>query len=91
MSIFTDSHGAERAPASLPTLVSVVRMSEIEPDLTVGAIRDDLFNRAQNGLEASGAVVYRGRKILLHRERYLAWVIDGRGRHQPSDGRRSAA
>jgi hypothetical protein len=51
-------------------------MSEIEPALGVGAIRDDLFHRRTDGLEASGAVIYRGRRILLDRARYLDWIAE---------------
>ena len=77
----TDRRGADPRPAALPTYCTVPQMAEIEPALGVGAIRDDLFHRKQNGLEASGAVIYRGRRILLHRERYLSWL----------DSRRDAA
>ena len=72
---------AAPAPVVLPTYVTVPQLAKIEPALGVGAIRDDLFHRKHNGLEASGAVIYRGRRILLHRERYLGWL----------DRRRSAA
>ena len=62
-----------------PELFSVEGLVQREPYLSVGGIRNDLFHRAKNGLEATGAVVYRGRKILLHREKYMAWMM-GRGR-----------
>lgn len=72
----TTPRGADQAtaPPHLPTYVTVAQLIQIEPALTRGGLRDDLFNRASNGLEASGAVIYRGRKILLHRERYLSWL-----------------
>lgn len=57
-----------------PTLFTVPQLVNAEPALTTGGVRFDLFNRNSNGLEASGAVVRRGRRILLHRERYLAWL-----------------
>jgi hypothetical protein len=57
-----------------PTYVTVRQLAELEPALRVGGIRYDLFNRKTNGLEKAGAVIYRGRHILLHRERYLAWL-----------------
>ncbi len=87
----TSQRDANQATLPLPTLCSVARMAELEPDLTKGAIRSDLFDRETNGLEESGAVVYRGRKILLHRERYLAWLVDGSRPCQPRSGRRAAA
>ena len=62
------------APAPLPTYCTVAQMAEIEPALGIGAIRDDLFHRQTNGLESTGAVIYRGRRILLHRELYLGWI-----------------
>jgi hypothetical protein len=33
-----------------------------------------LFQRATNGLEASGAVVYRGRRLLIDEDIYLSWM-----------------
>lgn len=75
-----DTHrGADQAtaPPHLPTFVTVAQLAQMEPALTRGAIRDDLFHRETNGLEDSGAVIRRGRKILLHRERYLSWLERG--------------
>jgi hypothetical protein len=39
-----------------------------------GPIRWALFNRKSNGLEESGAVLQRGRTILIDPERYFAWL-----------------
>jgi len=64
-------------PASQPipqTYFTVNQLVEVEPALGKGAVRNDLFHRRNNGLEDSGAVIYRGRHILLHRGRYLAWL-----------------
>ncbi|MGB5830412.1 MAG: hypothetical protein WBG92_00235 [Thiohalocapsa sp.] len=72
----TSSRGADPAPAHLPTLCTVAQLAEIEPALGIGAIRDDLFHRRTNGLEASGGVIYRGRRILLDRARYLSWIAE---------------
>ena len=62
-------------PVPLPMLYTVKGMTEVEPALTVGGIRADLFSRKTNGLAESGAVIRRGRILLLHRERYMNWMI----------------
>lgn len=39
-----------------------------------GPIRWALFNRETNGLKESGAVVQRGRTILIDPDRWFAWL-----------------
>jgi len=39
-----------------------------------------LFNRQYNGLAQSGAVVQRGRKVLIDADRYVDWMARGQGR-----------
>lgn len=56
------------------TLVTVQQLAASQPGIGEGAIRWDLFNRRTNGLEASGAIVRRGRKVLLDLDRYLDWL-----------------
>lgn len=68
------AHDTQPDPGYTPVFCTVAQLVDLEPALTRGAIRNDLFLRTTNGLEASGAVIYRGRRILLHRERYLAWM-----------------
>jgi len=58
-----------------PELYTVEGLVRREPALTAGGVRNDLFYRKTNGLEASGALVYRGRKILLNRRGYIDWMI----------------
>jgi hypothetical protein len=58
-----------------PTLLTVRQLAEIQPALTVAGIRWDLAHRRSNGLEESGAIVYRGRRVLLDRDRYVEWLI----------------
>jgi hypothetical protein len=60
-------------------LLTVRQLSEDQPALTEGGIRWDLFNRSSNGLADSGAVIQRGRRVLLDRDRYLEWLAK-RGR-----------
>lgn len=50
--------------------------------ISIGGVRYDLFRRTTNGLEASGALIYRGRRILIYPRRYLAWLES-----RPRDGR----
>jgi hypothetical protein len=71
---------AKPIPAPSRSLLTVAQFAAQQPGLTVGGIRWDLFNRKANGLEASGAIVYRGRKILLDPEQYLSWMAGARGR-----------
>lgn len=58
-----------------PTIYTVSDLAEAEPALTVGGIRADLLHRRTNGLAESGAVIRRGRLLLLHRERYMSWLL----------------
>ncbi|TCT20279.1 hypothetical protein [Thiobaca trueperi] len=78
-------------PTTTPTLYSVKQLAAAEPALSVGGLREDLFHRHTNGLEASGAVIRRGRRLLLHRERYMAWLIDGRASLRGGERMRKAA
>lgn len=70
-----------RYPHLTRVYYTVREMAEVEEDLTYGAIRTDLFHRRSNGLEESGAVIRRGRRLLLHGARYLDW-LDRRGRER---------
>jgi len=55
-------------------LKTVNQILEAIPGLTPGGIRWDLFNAEQNGLAEAGAIIRRGRRILLDEERYLEWM-----------------
>ena len=72
------------ATAPLPTpsrtVLTVKQLAEQQPGLTEGGIRWDLFNRDHNGLVESGAVMRRGRKILIDPDLYLDWLKDNRER-----------
>lgn len=39
-----------------------------------GSIRWILFNRKSNGLEASGALLHNGRRILIDEDRFFDWL-----------------
>jgi hypothetical protein len=58
-------------------LISVAQHAAKNPGLTEASIRWDLFNRNENGLAASGAVINRGRRILIDPELYDAWLRTG--------------
>ncbi len=80
--------GADSATARDPILYTVAQLLKSEPALAEGGIRQDLFQRDINGLEESGAVVYRGRKILLHKQRYLDWMLGAKPAQRPHGLRR---
>lgn len=77
--IQTDDAGARPdtvTPLPTPTYYTVEQLVQAEPALGKGAVRHDLFHRETNGLTASGAIVQRGRRILINREKYLAWMVE---------------
>lgn len=57
-------------------LLKAAQIPERNPGLSIGGVRFDLFNRDRNGLTESGALVFRGRRILIDEDRYLAWLRD---------------
>jgi hypothetical protein len=70
------------APTPIPqpsrVLLTPRQLASWQPGLTLGAVRWDLFNRDKNGLAASGAVLHRGRNLLIDPERYLSWMEGNR-------------
>jgi len=54
-------------------LLKPSQLPERNPGLTLGGIRFDLFNRNTNGLSSSGALIFRGRRILIDEDVYLEW------------------
>lgn len=66
------------APVPIPPpsriLLTPRQLAAQQPGLTIGGIRWDLFNRDKNGLAKSGAVLNRGRNLLIDPERYLQWL-----------------
>jgi hypothetical protein len=44
------------------------------PQYTVRAIRHSIFFEDTNGLKESGAIVRNGGRILIHEERFFAWI-----------------
>ncbi len=48
---------------------------EKHPAFTHGGIRSLIFHGDSNGLNASGAIIRIGRKILIDEEKFFGWVI----------------
>jgi hypothetical protein len=65
---------ANQLPAASRIYLNVRQFAETQPGLTEAALLWDLFNRATNGLAESGAIIRRGRRILIDPERYLDWL-----------------
>ena len=77
----------QTATTGLPRLATVDRAAEVFADAgeTPAAIRANVFKAADrfnfrgekingNGLAAAGAIVRRGRKVLIDLDRYGAWL-----------------
>lgn len=66
------------------TLYTVEQFAAAEPAFTAAALRNLIFKAEPrqsskgeipgNGLIECGAIVRRGRKVMIHRERFLDWV-----------------
>lgn len=71
------------------TLFTVEQFAQKEPAFTPPALRNLIFKAEPrhsttgeipgNGLIECGAVIRCGRKVLIHRDRFLSWV-EGRAR-----------
>jgi hypothetical protein len=66
------------SPAIEP--LTVHQLVKRHPALTLGGIRWLLFHREANGLERSGAVIRRGRRIYFDEARFLSWFTSQRSR-----------
>jgi len=78
----------DRVEQKLPTLSTVKNLPKFFPmlDLTVAAIHAQIFKSAEridskgrpirtNGLAANGAIIRRGRKVLINVDKYAAWLV----------------
>lgn len=61
------------------TLYKVGQFAKTQPGLTEAALRWQIFNSQENGLQESGAIRRVGRRVYIIAERYLAW-LDGQGK-----------
>lgn len=67
-----------------PTLYTVEQFPNVEPAFTAPALRNLIFKAEKrhsskgeipsNGLIECGAIIRCGRKIMIHRERFLEWL-----------------
>ena len=58
-----------------PNLETVRTLAQKYPDvITEGGLRWEIFNKDSNGLKESGAILKRGRKILIDADRYFDWL-----------------
>lgn len=70
-----------------PGPITVEQLVQRHPALTPGGIRWMLFHRDTNGLQKSGAIITRGRRLYLDEVRFLAWFASAgktKARLQPS-------
>jgi len=77
-------------PPQSRTLLTVRQFVANQPALTEGSVRWDLFHSATNGLETAGAIIRRGRRILIDPERYLDWLYAGGYQSRADDRQRVA-
>jgi hypothetical protein len=64
-------------PAVSPTFSTVQQFPTKYPAFTKGGLRHLIFNEEKNGLKASGAIIRMGRKVLIHEDKFFAWVEGG--------------
>lgn len=58
-----------------PNLETVRTLARKHPDvITEGGLRWEIFQQEANGLKQSGAIIKRGRKILIDADRYFNWL-----------------
>ena len=63
------------AVTSLSSLTSVKQFIRKYPVFTQGGLRQLIFNEHINGLASAGAVLRIGRKVLIHEENFLTWIM----------------
>ena len=54
--------------------LTVKQFSTKHPAFPVGGLRHRIFHEQQNGLAASGTIVRNGRRVLIHEQRFFAWL-----------------
>ena len=53
---------------------TVKQFSQRHPAFAEGGLRWQIFNEETNGLKQSGAIVRNGRRVLIHEEKFFAWL-----------------
>lgn len=65
---------------NIPTLLTVNQFSAKHTAFPIGGLRNRIFHAKTNGLEASGAIIRNGRRILINEERFFLWLAGINGR-----------
>lgn len=56
-------------------LHTIEQLCDRERAFRIGGVRWMVFNRDSNGLEKSGALIRVGRRVLIDRPKFLAWLM----------------
>ena len=81
---------SQAVASTLPTLSTAKNLPSFFPavDLTIAAVHGQIFKSqdrfdskgrkiAGNGLAKTGAIIRRGRKVLIDVDKYAAWLASG--------------
>ena len=71
----TQHLGSKSAREPQPEFATVAQFAAEEPAFTPASLRWLIFNERENGLADARAIVRIGRKVLIHRERFRAWLL----------------
>ncbi len=61
----------------MATYASIKQYAELEPAFTEASLRHFIFHGDKNGLNKSGAISRLGKKVLIHVEKFQAWIEAG--------------
>ena len=63
------------AAATFSNLTSVKQFIRKYPTFTQGGLRQLIFLTEDNGLAKAGGILRVGRKVLIHEEKFLEWIM----------------
>ena len=61
----------------IPTMLTVKQFAKKHPAFPIGGLRHSIFNADTNGLNKAGAIVRKGRRVLINEEKFFVWVQEG--------------
>ncbi len=61
----------------VPELLTVAKFCNKYDFISEGGLRYQIFNRKNNGLEKSEAIIKLGKKIIINVPKYFDWVLGG--------------
>lgn len=61
----------------MATYASIKQLSELEPVFTEASLRHYIFHADKNGLTKAGAISRLGKKVVIHVEKFMAWIESG--------------